>query len=291
MKFFVFLLPLISFGNTKSVIVTYKYNKSPTSKTKSITFEEVQWAYTLTKEQAPYYHPSPQEFFKEFLRFKLGAEAALYEKSLVTNPNIETMIVNPFFKSSFQQEIYKALAEVKLKGRLNRLQEQTMALSDSQLKALYKKDSQYNYNYISIYHPLNPNPKQKKEAATRAKKIYAQVKKSKKPFTELVALTSDDKYGGLLNWNRTRASMLPQIYAVIKKMKEGSISRPIKVADGYVILKLNQKIPYDKRVHEKGLRNNYFANRKTKIFNAYMNGLRKHFKITFVNQNLIKTLK
>ena len=286
-----FLFPLLSFSAKNSVILTYQYTKRPSAAKKSITFEEVKWVYGLTKQQTPYLPPSPKQFFNDYLRFKLGVEVALHDKKLVTSPNIEKSIVNPFLRASFHQEIYKAFAELKLQKRIKGLEKKTGALSNRQLQNLYKKDAQYNFFYISIHHPLNPSANQKKEAASRAKKVYSQVKNSKKSFPELVTLTSDDKYGGVLNWNRTRASIDPKVYTVIKRMKKGSISRPIKVADGYIIAKLNHKVPYNKNVHEKPLKDNFFAERKTKIFNAYIDSLKRQFKITFVNKNLINSLK
>ena len=50
--------------------------------------------------------------------------------------------------------------------------------------------------YISVRHPVGASPAQRKEAQTRANKIYSQVKKSKKLFSELVTLYSDDKLIG-----------------------------------------------------------------------------------------------
>ncbi|MGI9548808.1 MAG: peptidylprolyl isomerase [Bdellovibrionales bacterium] len=288
---FILLFPFISFGKQEAVVVKYKYKNSPSAVTKSITLKELKWVYGLTKQQTPYYPPSPNQFFQDFLRFKLGVEVALYDKSLVSSPKIEKMITNPFLKASFHQELYKALAELKLKTSLRGLEKSAASLSDNQLKNLYRKDSQYNFNYISIYHPINPTSAQKKEASSRAQKIYKQVRASKKSFTELIPLVSDDKYGGLLNWNRTRSSILPQVYKVVQKMKNGSVSKPIKVSDGYIIVKMNQRIPYNKSIHEKPLKENYFAEKKSKALNAYMNRLKKRFTITFVNKNLINSLK
>ncbi len=286
-----FLFPLLSFGAKKSVIVTYKYKRSSQATEKSLSFEELKWIYTLTKQQTPYFPPSPKQFFNDYLRFKLGVEAALHDKALVATPSIEKSIVSPFLKASFHQELYKSFAELKLKKQVKRLEKTTRNLSESQLRSLYRKDSQYNFFYISIFHPLKPTPAQQKEAKVRANKVYSQVKNSKKSFTDLVTLTSDEKYNGLLNWNRTRASIAPQVYAVIQKMKAGSISKPIKVPTGYLIVKLNRKVPFDKKIHEKPLKENFFAERKTRALNNYMNNLKKQFKISIVNRRLIQSLK
>ena len=285
-----FCIPSISFAKKDSVIVTYKYKKSG-AKTKSITFGELQKVYQLTKRQTPLYPPAPQQFFKDYLRFKIGSEVALYDKNLVKSPKFIDMVVNPFLKESIRQELYKALAESKLQKQTQSLVKKTRNLSDRQMKLLYAKNPQFNFFYISIDHPFNGTKKQVQEARSRAQKVYAQVVKSKKPFPELVSLYSDNKQAGLLNWNQTKASIHPTVYKSLQKMGNGSISRPIKVSGGFVIVKLNAKIPYSKNVHAPAVKENYFAKNRTDIFNRYMDSLQRKFTVSYKNRSLIKSLK
>lgn len=294
MKFliiFILTFPIISFANPKATVVTYRYTKSSKAKTKSISFGEVQRVYMLTKKQSPFYPPAPKKFFKEYLRFKLGAETALHDKKLIKDSSIDTKIADPYLKENFYNIIYRALAESKLKKQMSSLQKRANKLSTRQLKALYAKDPQYNFFFISINHPVNATAKQKTEAKKRAQKVYSQVTKSKKNFAELVNLYSDDKLSGLVNVNQTRATIYPSIYKALQKMKNKQIKAPIKIPLGYVIVKLNAKIPFSKQIHETAIKQNYFSEASTKAFNVYMDSLKKNFRIKYSNKKLINSLR
>ncbi len=289
MKFL--LIPaLLSFSipaQTK-VIANYTYLKAKKPIKKTISLKELKRAYDITKKST-FVSPSPERFFNDYLRFKIGTEVALNEKSLVKSPNIDNQIVNPFLKQAFHQELYKALAELKLKKSMEKLDKASANLSPQTLKRLYEKDPEFNIFFIAVFHPINPTPKQISEAEKRAKKIYSQVLKSKKPFIELVSLYSDDKSNGTLGINRSRASILPEVYARLKRMKNNSISPPIRVPSGYFIVKLNKKVPFS-LANKTAIRANYFNERRTKVFNNYFDGLKKDFKVNVLNRALIQTL-
>jgi len=268
------------------VVVHYTYSKNPVKK--EITLQELKTTYKLIKDST-YLPPSPEVFFEDYLRFKLGVEVALNDKSLVKNPKIDQQIANPYLKKAFQQELYKALAENRLKSQTRKLDQQTKNLSDSVLKKLYSNEPEFNIFWIAAYHPIGPSSAQVQAAKKRADQIHSQVVKSKKPFVELVTLYSDDKSNGVLNINRSKAAIFPQVYNQLRKMKPGSISRPIRVDSGYVIVKLNRKVPF-KEANKITIKANHFNKKRTEMFNKYFNGLKKSFTIRFVNKELIKTL-
>lgn len=270
------------------VIAHYTYSKAKKPIKKVITLEEVKRAYTIIK-QSSFNPPNPKVFFNDYLRFKMGVEVGLNEKTLVKSPDIESKIVNPFLKQAFHQELYKALAELKLKKQMEKLDKTAANLPGNALKRLYANEPEFNIFFISVQHPINPSPKQISEAERRARKIHAQVIKSKKPFLELVALYSDDKNNGILGINRSRASIIPIVYAKLKGMKNNSISRPIRAPSGYIIVKLNRRIPFSE-ANQVAIKANYFNRERTKIFNNYFNGLKKAFKVNIANPALIKTL-
>ena len=192
MRLFFLLIfsPLLTFAQT---VATYSYSKSKSKNpVKTITLKELKTQYTIYKK-ATFNPPTPQAFFQDLLRFKMGVEVALHEPSLVKDPNIIDSIVSQPLKIRFEQEIYKALTEMKTKKQMRALDRESSQLSDKKLKKLYAKNPEYNFFYISINHPIGPTAAQIQEAENRAQKVYAQVKKSKKEFTELVALNSDEK--------------------------------------------------------------------------------------------------
>ena len=271
-----------------TALANYTYLKSKKPIKKTIQLEEIKRAYTIVK-QSTFNPPAPLTFFNEYLRFKMGVEVGLNEKKLVKNPAIENKIVNPFLKQAFHQELYKALAELKLKKQMEKLDKTSANLSDNALKRLYANEPEFNIFFISISHPINPSSKQIQEAEKRAKKIHTQVLKSKKPFLELVALYSDDKSNGTLGINRSRASIPPEVYTKLKNIKNKSISHPIRVPSGYFIVKLNKKIPFSE-ANKIAIKANYFNEERAKIFNNYFDGLKKDFKVNIVNKALIKTI-
>ena len=270
------------------VIANYTYLKAGKPIKKSISLAEVKRAYTIVR-QSVFKPPAPVKFFNEYLRFKMGVEVALNEKKLVKSPKIENQILNPFLKQAFHQDLYTALAELKLKQAMEKLDKTAANLSDKALKRLYAKNPEFNIFFIAVNHPINPRPKQIHEARQRANKIYAQIIKSKKPFLELVALYSDDKSNGTLGINRSMALIPPEIYVKLKSMTNNTISRPIRVQSGYFIVKLNKKVPFSE-ANKVAIKANYFTSGRAKIFNNYFDGLKKDFKVNIVNKALIQTL-
>ena len=288
MKFLFLLLFLFSSGIQAKTIVQYTYKKSKKATKKSIDLKELRSAYQLIKKSS-FNAPRPEKFFDDYLRFKLGVEVALHEPSLVKNPQMDAQIVNPYLKQAIHQELYKALAEMRLKSQTKKLDQSVDKMTEKTMQRLYAQEPEFNFFFIAIYHPVGPNKQQIEEAKSRSAKVYKQVIQSKKPFVELVTLYSDDKSTGILNINRSKASIFPEVYEKLKSMKNNSISQPIRVSAGYVILRLNQKVPFDEANHT-AIKANYFNKRRTAIFNNYFDKLKADFKITFVNRNLVKTL-
>lgn len=270
------------------VVAHYTYSKAKNPVKKSITLKDLKAAYKLIKDST-YIPPSPEVFFEDYLRFKIGVEAALNDKKLVKSPVVDQQIVNPYLRRAFHQELYKALAEDKLKKQTISLDKKASQLSESVLKRLYSQEPEFNIFFIAVYHPISPSSSQIQKAKKRADQIYSQVIKSKKPFVELVALYSDDKSNGVLNINRSKASIFPQAYSQLKKMRPNSISKPIRVPSGYVIVKLNRKVPFAE-ANQTAIKANYFNKKRTELFNNYFTRLKRSFKIRIVNEELIKTL-
>lgn len=286
--FSAFFIFSFAFAAQAKVLVTYKYLKVKKPVEKSITLTELKRAYEIVKEST-FTPPSSETFFNDYLRYKLAVDVALNDKRLVKKASIDKLIANPFLKSAFHQELYKAFAELRLKNQMERLDKNSANLSNSRMKKLYNQSPEFNIFFIAIYHPINPSPKQINEVRQRAEKIHAKVLKSKKPFLELVSLYSDDKSNGSLGINRSAASIPPTVYSQLKKMKNKSISRPIRVPTGYVIVKLNQRVPFSE-ANQTMIKANYFTRERTKIFNAYFDGLKKDFRVNILNRELIKTL-
>ncbi len=287
---FLWALALLSFSALAEAktLANYTYLKAKKPVAKTITLEELKRAYGIVK-QSSFNPPGPKAFFNDYLRFKMGVEAGLHEKALVKSPDIDSRIANPFLKQAFHQDLYAALAELKLKKQMEKLDKTSASLSSSALKKLYANEPEFNIFFIAIQHPINPSPKQINEAERRARQIHSRVIKSKKPFLELVALYSDDKSNGSLGINRSRATILPKVYTKLKSMKNGAVSRPIRALSGYMIVKLNKRIPFSE-ANKVAIKANYFNKERAKIFNGYFNGLKKSFKVNVVQPSLIEKI-
>ncbi|MCY4513207.1 MAG: peptidylprolyl isomerase [Bdellovibrionales bacterium] len=289
MKFIIILsVGFMSYAVQSKVIATYRYTKAPKAVTKQVTLKEAKLAYTAVKRET-FQPPSKKQFFNDFLRFKMAVEVAYHEPALVKGPQINNMIVSLPLRVSFEQDLYTALAELKLQKQLKVLGEKSAKLPSKTLKSLYAKDPEFSYNYIAVNHPLNPTSGQINEAKTRAQKVYRQVVSSKKPFGELVVLHSDDKVLGALELNRSRAVILPVVYSQLKKMKPGQISKPLRVPTGYNIIKLIRRVPF-KEANVQSIRLDYFNEERTRISLKYFNGLKKLFTVKMVNEKLIQSL-
>ena len=287
---FLFILPVavMSYASQSKVIATYRYSKAPKAVTKQVTLKEAKMAYAGVKRET-FQPPSQKQFFDDFLRFKMAVEVAYHEPALVTSPRIGNLITSLPLRITFEQDLYAALAELKLKTQLKALGEKSSSLPAKTLRSIYAKDPEFVYNYIAVNHPLNPSSAQVNEAKTRAQKIYRQVVSSKKPFGELVVLHSDDKVLGALEVNRSRAVILPPVYSQLKKMKSGQISKPFRVPNGYNIIKLIRRVPF-KEANTQNIKLDYFNEERSRISLRYFNSLKKHFTVKMVDAKLIQSL-
>ena len=240
--------------------------------------------------QSVFQPPSPQEFLKQYLRFKAGVSEAYHEKSLMKAPDDVSWITSPSLKIAFEKELYKAYADLKLKKQMSALDKKSAKLSQRALRKLYNKNPEYSFNFISVNYPLNPSPSQIKEAKGRAEKIYQQIQSSKKPFGELTALYSDNKILGALNAPRSRRMIPPLVYNLLKETKRGRINEPVRVSDGFWIVRLRRRIPFGE-ADQTVIRLDYYSQRRTRIFNTYFDHLLKqNCKVKIIDKNWMKAL-
>ena len=73
-------LAMFSMEGFSQTLATYSYNKVKSAPKKTVSFSEVKDAYELVKRTS-FNPPSPKTFFNDYLRFKLGVEVGLYDKT------------------------------------------------------------------------------------------------------------------------------------------------------------------------------------------------------------------
>ena len=279
---FCLLFVSASAGAKKLATISYSGAKGPV--TISITLKEFTSTYKNLRQIAPNTPPA-KPFFQEYLRYRIGVEQAYNDKSLVKSPGIRNMFADPMLKEGFEQMLYKTLAEKKIGPRVARIEKKANGLSKNILLKFYRRNPEFDINFIVIGFPANPTAEQIQEAKSRAQKIHADVIKSKKPFVNLVDIYSDDRIGGRLSIPRTRHNIYPTIYSQLRKMKNGQISSPIKTVTGFYIVKLNRQIPFGS-ANRTQLKANWFDQQRSKALKQYFEGLKSKYKIT-VNKDLL----
>ena len=278
---------MFSAGAATLSTISYTGVKGPVNI--KITLEEFKKTYKSVKQIAPNTPPAKQ-FFQEYLRYRIGVEAAYNDPSLIKNPSIRGMFADSVLKEGFEQLLYKSLADKKLKSKIAKLDRTAKNLSTNIMLRAYRKNPEFDLNFIIISFPTDPSPSQLNEAKSRAMKIYNEVRKSKKTFTDLVDIYSDDRLNGKINLPRGRHTIYPTIYTQLKKMKNGQISKPIKTASGFYIVKFNRKIPFGE-ANKTQIKAAFFDQKRSQALKQYFSSLMKSkYKVT-TNQALLNKIR
>ena len=276
--FTLLVISFFTFAAKAENLATISYSGTKGPVTVNITLQEFIKTYKTLKQIAPNTPPAKQ-FFQEYLRYRIGVEHAYNDPSLIKNPSIKNMFSDPLLRESFEDILYKHLIEKKLKKKIAQIDKKAKKLSKNIMLKFYKNNPEFDLHFIVISFPPEPNTTQLKEAQSRAMKIYKEVKKSKKPFPELVDIYSDDRLTGRINLPRSRNTIYPTIYKKLKKMKNGQITAPIKTSTGFYIVKLNRRIPFGE-ANQTQIKATYFDQQRSKIIKSYFNNLLKSkFKV------------
>ncbi len=285
----IFVISILFFSSAQAeVLSTISYSGKKGPVIIEISLEEFTKTYRNVRQVAPNTPPA-KKFFQEYLRYRIGLEHAYNDPSLVKSPSIRNMLADPLLKEGFEQLLYKSLAEKKLKGKIAKLNKTSQKLSKSIMLKFYRNNPEFDINFIVISFPVDPKPNQIKEAHSRATKIYNEVRKSKKPFAELIDIYSDDRLSGRINITRSRHNIYPTVYNRLKKMKNGQISAPIKTATGFFIVKLNRKIPFGE-ANRTQIKAAYFDEKRSKILKQYFNSLKPKYKVK-TNTSLLNKIR
>lgn len=240
---------------------------------KTITLEEFNKKYNDIKSQTVN-PPTREQFLEDLVRYELGLQEA--EKRKLGN--------DPIVQERMRQELYKALLEKDLGDRVQKL-----TVSDKEMEAYYKKNPEIRTSHILIELKPGATNEQKNEARKRATEILSEVKKSKRPFEELVKLYSDDplskQTGGDVGW-QSRISLVPSYYDTILKMNVGEISNLIDTPFGIHIVKVTGRRSYE-NANKRQIRAAVFDEKRREAFNDYFDRLKKSAKIT-TNKKLIE---
>lgn len=240
---------------------------------KSITIDEFNRKYEEVRNQTVN-PPTKAQFLEDLIRYEVGLQEA--EKKKLQN--------DPIVKERMRQELYKAFLDKELGDRI-----QKTNVTEAEMRAFYQNNPEIRTSHILIEIKPGATATQKAEAKKRALEIYQEVRKSKRPFEELVRLYSDDpinkQTGGDVGW-QTRLSLVPSYYDTILKMKVGEISPLIETAFGFHIVKVTGRRSYE-NANKRQLRIAVFDEKRRQTFNTFFNALKKNYKIQ-TNPKLIE---
>lgn len=210
--------------------------------------------------------PTKAQFLEELVRFEVGVQEA--EKR-----NLDR---DPIVRDAMRRELYKGLLEKELGMKV-----QNMPITEAEMAEHYKRNPEIRFSHILFELKPNPTPEQRKEALDRANKIFDEVKKSKRPFPELVKLYSDDplskQVGGDAGW-QSRLTIVPQLYDAALSSKVGEIKGLIETQFGFHIIKITDRRSYD-NASKRAVRLSVFEEKRKKIFDEYMEKLKKNYSI------------
>ncbi|MGE5085384.1 MAG: peptidylprolyl isomerase, partial [Bacillota bacterium] len=210
----------------------------------------------------------------DLIRYEVGLQEA--EKR-----NLEK---DPIVQEQLRQAMYKALLEKELSAKVTKIQ-----VSDKEMEAWYKNNPELRTSHILIEFKPGATPAQIAEAKKRATEIYDEVKKSKRPFEELVKLYSDDalskQAGGDIGW-QSRVTLVPGYYEAAASMKVGEVKGLIESQFGFHIIKLTGRRSFE-NANKRQIRAAVYDEKRKVIFNDYFDKLKKNYQIK-ENRNLIK---
>jgi parvulin-like peptidyl-prolyl isomerase len=218
--------------------------------------------------------PTRKQFIEELVRFEMGLAEA--EKMGLEK--------DPIFLERVKSELYKTYLEKEL-GQ----QAQKIAVSDKEMEDFYKKNPEIRFAHIVIEVKPGATAAQRTEAKKRAEEIWEEVKKSKRPFEELVKLYSDDlvtkSIGGDAGF-QSRLTLTPKFYDTLLGMKRGEVRGLIETPFGFHIVKELDRRTYE-NADKRQIRMGVFNDKRLALFNSHFDKLKKKYPVT-VNNKLVE---
>lgn len=221
--------------------------------------------------------PTPEQYLEDLIRYEIGVQEA--EKMKLAN--------DPLVKERFRQVLYNSLLEKQIGKKVEGIK-----ITESEMRQFYKNNPEVRIAHILIDMKPNPTAEERETTHKRAQEILAEVKKSKRPFPELVKLYSDDlatkEMGGEIGY-QSRVTLFPSHYELALNMKAGEIRGLLETQFGFHIIKLIERRSYD-LADKRQIRAALHQAKQAKIFNDYFEKLKKGYSVD-VNREALKSIK
>lgn len=261
-----FILLGSSLSNAQNDVVAVVGNKSITAKELNDKYAEIQ-KQTINP-------PSKQAFLDDLIRFEMGVQEA-NKRGLQNDPVVQERVRQEYYKGLIERELGQKISEIKV--------------NDKEMQTYYAKNPEIRTSHILIEFRPEATAEQKKAARDRAEEILAEVKKSKRPFEELVGLYTDDvlskRTGGDVGW-QSRVTLVPSYYDSALAMKVGEIKGLIETQYGFHIIKVTGRRGYND-ANKRQVRAAVFDAKRKELFDAYFERLKRQYP-TKINEKAIK---
>lgn len=241
-----------------------------------ITLKDFNRLYSEVKKQT-INPPPPEIFLEDLIRFEVGYQEAMKEN----------MPEDPIVKERIKQVVYKGHMDKVIGSKV-----ESINVTEAELRDYYKKNPEIRSSHILIQIPSDSSADKIEVARKRAKEIYADVKKSKRPFEELVKLYSDDTpskaTGGDIGF-QNRLTVPPTYYDAIYKAAANEIVGPIQTPLGFHIVKSTGRRPYQDADRVQ-IRAAVTDIKRKELFDSYFKKISSRYTVT-KNEKLLKSVK
>jgi parvulin-like peptidyl-prolyl isomerase len=239
----------------------------------SITVKEFNDKYNEVLKQS-INPPGKDIFLEDLIRYEVGVQEAM-KRGIPDEAVVKERVRQEYYKGLIEKELGQKISEIKV--------------TDKDMQEWYKSNPEIRTSHILIEFRPEATADQKKAAKDRATEIYAEVKKSKRPFEELVGLYTDDvlskRTGGDVGW-QSRVTLVPSYYEAALKMKVGEVQGLIETQYGYHIIKVTGHRGYAD-ANKRQIRAAVFDEKRKELFDAYFNKLKKQYPVK-VNKGVLK---
>lgn len=231
---------------------------------------------------------SPQE--REGIRVNKAlmdkfVEDMAYMEAMYLEAKRENLENDPDFKARLEQQRKLLLAQELIRKKLL----PKLKVEDKEVKEYYDKNREH-YKMAKRYKVSHLMVKDERDLQLAQERL-----KKGEPFEKVVRELSIDKEsaqsGGSLGYLE-EGRMPPEFEKVLKKMKVGQISEPVKTQFGWHLLKLEEikEAGYvDYETMKESIRNVLLEEKRQKLIEEYTQELKKKYKIE-INKTLVDEL-
>ena len=234
--------------------------------------------------------------FKEsqkFFRFKIPTKKSVLEDMIKRDLGVQEakklgLDKDPEVIERINTVLYHSLLDKQLASKFD-----TIQISNDEVEQFYKLNPEIRTSHIFIQVRNDATPAQEKAALERMKKVQTALnealKSGKKTFAEVARTFSEGvaaPAGGDIDY-QTKDKLDPNYYQTALNLKKvGAVSDIIRSQFGYHIIKLTGMKEY-KDVDRGQYKRIIFDEKRAKIFDAYMDDLKKKAKVS-VRYELLK---